>query len=69
MGVNMFQSTWPVRATTFPPVQNAHGFRVSIHVARAGHDQLLEVGQAINKRFQSTWPVRATTHNPPTRFP
>ena len=56
-----FQSTWPVRATTAWRQCVTDDTRVSIHVARAGHDVYTVGTLPSASAFQSTWPVRATT--------
>ena len=56
-----FQSTCPLRGTTFMGDRNAKYCPISIHVPLAGHDTVGKVGKGTRMAFQSTCPLRGTT--------
>ena len=56
-----FQSTSPVRGTTYADWEAAGSFEISIHVPRAGDDPHVFRSLYQQDPFQSTSPVRGTT--------
>ncbi len=56
-----FQSTCPLRGTTYTTGVLVKYFSISIHVPLAGHDSPSQISKLTREGFQSTCPLRGTT--------